>query len=206
MSDKYRTRLWLLMLLAAAGRTGFARLEKSRLHRILFLSNCLAPIYHRTGPSHLVMRYVRGPFYPDAQWDIDRMVAQGLISVTDVQIVKDKHGPWMHANYGITRTGFDLIRDARSLTTVTPIWEFMLDLTAAYASVKNERRDSSVLKDVTYDQPGIPDKGVINFADHFRNLSTRTANTFVDLAPEMLKPGRQDRLVLYLKYLELRAA
>lgn len=199
-------RIWLLMLMAATGRTGIPKVDKTKLHSLLFLSNCLAPIYRTHRPDHLVMKYVRGPYYPEAQWDIDRMTVQGYINVDELKTSVDKIGPWTSAQYSISRSGFELVQDVIAISTVSPVWEFMKDLGAAFASVEREVQNRSVLKDVTYDQPGISERAVISFKDDIRNYSVKAANTFVDLSPEMLKPGRQDRLRMYLRYLELRAA
>lgn len=204
--SKHTVRIWLLMLLAASGRTGLPSVEKSKLHSLLFLSNCLAPIYNSHGPNHLVMKYARGPFYPNAQWDIDRLVVQGYIDVHSVRHIVDADGHWTTAEYSISKQGFELVQTVVKLSTVEPIWEFMKDLGAAFSNLKIETRERSVLKDVTYDQPGMSERAVINFSDEMRNYSVRAANTFVELAPHMLKPGRQDRLRMYLKYLERRAA
>ncbi len=194
------------MLLAATARSGNEDISKTNFHRLLFLSNALAPVYDATPPSHLIMKYVRGPFYPSAQWDLDRMAVQGIVQAQQVISKPDKHGAWTSALYRLSPLGFDIVKKAIDLPTVAPIWEFLLDLAVAYSHIDSDLREEAVLKDRTYDLPGKSNKSVINFELEEDNNSLSASNTFVELAPEWLKPGRQDRLRMYLKYLELRVA
>ena len=156
--------------------------------------------------SYLVMKYVRGPFYPAAQRDLDRMGVQGIIQVINFESKLDDRGAWTNADYQLTGLGFNIIKNVIGLPTVLPIWEFLQDLAIAYSHVENETRDAALLKDRTYDLPGKSNMAVMNFEKKQNNRSLLASNTFVELAPEWLRPGRQDRLRMYLKYLELRVA
>lgn len=202
----FRDRVWLLMLIAAITRAGTEIISKRSCHQLLFLSNALAPVYGTNPPDHLVMKYIRGPFYPKAQWDLDRMAIQGVVRPVNVESQKDKHGAWTYADYCLTRLGFDIVNQVTALPTVAPVWEFLQDLAIAYTNVQCELRNDAVLKDRTYDAPGVGNKAILSFEDDEDNRSIAAANTFVELAPQWLKPGRQDRLRMYLKYLELRVA
>ena len=76
------TRVWLTYLLMAAHRTGLAPMSKKRLHRLVFLSNCLAPLFEATPASAQIVKYKRGPFYPVVQWELDRLATISFTSTT----------------------------------------------------------------------------------------------------------------------------
>src|SRR5437773_1894874 len=100
-TGEVRARVWVLFALDACDRTGLTPIAKQRFHRLGFLSNCLARLFAATPPSERVLNYKRGPYYPDVQWQVDRLVAMGCISPTDLLLEPDQFGPWLSVNYEI---------------------------------------------------------------------------------------------------------
>src|SRR5580704_18335291 len=95
------SRVWLTYLLMAAYRTGLSPISKKRLHRLVFLSNCLAPLFVATPASAQIVKYKRGPFYPVVQWELDRLTAMGVLNVANIIYFRDKDGWWQEADYSI---------------------------------------------------------------------------------------------------------
>ncbi len=50
------SRVWLTYLLMATHRTGLTPISKRRLHRLVFLSNCLAPLFEATPASAQIVK------------------------------------------------------------------------------------------------------------------------------------------------------
>ena len=98
-------RVWLLLLLDGAERAGIAPLAEMRLHRLVFLANVLAPVYDLPVEDGKVVKYRRGPFYPDVQWDLDRLAVSGLADISEIRHIKDEHGWWFSAKYGLRKQG-----------------------------------------------------------------------------------------------------
>ena len=82
---KVRRRIRLLMLLDAADYAGNSPLSVSRLHAFAFLADVLSPLYNLTALSGRIMKRRIGPYFPDLQWELDRLIGQGLVDVSDLQ-------------------------------------------------------------------------------------------------------------------------
>ena len=85
-----RTRVWLLILLDGAERAGLTPMSKERFHRLVYLANSLAPIYDLPPPDRKILKYKHGPFYPDVQWDLDRLAVQGLVEILKIKHIRSK--------------------------------------------------------------------------------------------------------------------
>jgi hypothetical protein len=108
-------RMWLLLLLDAAERSGIAPVSVKRLHRLVYLANAMAPVYDLLTPDGYILKYKRGPFFPAVQWDIDRLSAQGLAQVSNSKRLEDELGWWFEANYSLTKLGMEAVDTAITL-------------------------------------------------------------------------------------------
>src|SRR5258708_3989440 len=97
-------RVWLLLLPDGAERVGLIPISKLRLHRLAYLANALSPLYDLPVPDGQIVKYKRGPYYPDLQWDIDRLAVQGSIRIYVIRHARDKFGWWLDADYGLTES------------------------------------------------------------------------------------------------------
>jgi hypothetical protein len=197
-----RARTWVLMAVDACDRAGLIPMAKTRFHRVIFLSNCLAELYQATPPAKRVLKYKRGPFYPDVQWQIDRLSAMGLIGVNNLSIEKDRHGPWMEADYSITKAGIDLSHAIRKTFVGYSTGLYIDELVFAFARLGERRLDEVALSELNYAAPGIAEGALITFEEGKSNLALRKATDFERVAPEVLRNGIREKLQLYLRYIE----
>lgn len=195
-------RIWLLLLLRACARAGLRPVSKLRLHRLIFLSNCLAPVYGETPLDEKVIKYKWGPYYPEAQWDIDRMAIQGLVALTDVEVSKDKrNGWWLHANYELLAKGRELCEEVIEVMLLEKVFEFLSELAHGYATLDDAVLDNVALKDATYNAPAVAEWAPIDFSEIKNNYSALTASAFGDLLPIQVSPNAREQVQLYLRYL-----
>lgn len=196
-----RNRAWVLGILSLSNRAGMLPISKQRLHALIFLANCLAPIYDDRGIDTRVIRHTEGPFYPDAQWDLDRLVGDGLAMVGNVAYVPSVDHWWMRADYRITPRGEALYARCSELPDIRRSYEFLVELINAFASLERGSLDSAALEDVIYRTPGQVNWAALVFEDVSENRSVQTAEAFSDLMGDRFQLSAKERLNLYLGYL-----
>ena len=197
-----RARAWVLVAVDACDRAGLVPMGKTRFHRMIFLSNCLAELYQATPPAKRVLKYRRGPFYPDVQWQLDRLSAMGLVGIDALSVSEDSHGPWMEADYSITGAGIQTVEAIRA----TPIGEstglYMDELVFAFARLGGRRLDRVALRELNYAAAGIAEGALITFEDAASNLALRKAADFERATPEALANRIREKLQLYLRHID----
>lgn len=198
-------RMWLLTLLDAAERIGIAPLSAQRLHRLVYLANAMAPVYDLLTPDGYLLKYKRGPFFPEVQWDIDRVCAQGLASVSNLKTLKDDLGWWFKADYSLTRTGMAAVDKAIRLDQMARKATFLREVVRAFASVikgeePREEHDDVVLMDVTYNQADAD--GPIDFEVASRNLTALAADAISRRVSAEETTERRQTVHFYFRYLD----
>lgn len=197
-----RARTWVLLAMDACDRAGLVPVSKVRFHRLIFLSNCLAEILQATPPAKRVLKYKRGPFYPDVQWQLDRLTAMGLVNIRDLLIEEDSYGPWMEANYLIARSGIEAIAKVKATPLGYSTSAYIDELVFAFARLSERDVDQVALKELNYAAPGIAVGALISFEDARSNLALRKTDEFAQLAPEILAARFNEQIQLYLRYIE----
>jgi hypothetical protein len=205
----FRRRTWLLMLLDGAERAALTPLPGRRLHHLSFLANCLSPVYAAWIPAGQgkVVKYRRGPFYAELQWDLDRMAVQGLALMKSIRHERDDFGWWFFADYGISERGLEAVRHATGSPWAERTQRFLWEVAAAYASLDRAGRSEAAFQDANFSDPTVPDHTVIDFAEwQQRNYSARLAEAFSRYTPNNLPLTQRDRLHLYFRYLDRMVA
>ncbi len=197
-----RNRAWLLGLLVLSRRAGLRSIEKTQIHALVFLANGLAPIYDDVGVETRVIRHEYGPFYPDAQWDLDRMVGQGLLEVDSVEYQPMSGKLWrLMANYSVTSAGLTLYGQLNDLPLLHRSFRFLLELVSAFATLQREVMATAALQDAIYRTPGKPHWAALVFEQFEDNFAVQTADAFETLVGEEVTLSPKERLNLYLAYL-----
>lgn len=200
-----RNRAWLLGLVALANQAGLRPISKKRAHSLVFLANSLAPIYSDEGVETRVVKHTHGPFYPDAQWDMDRMVGQGLLLISNVTFSDDEGRWWMDADYEASELGQRVYEQCRREPVLARSYRFLLELVNAFASLARDAQNTAPLFDAIYAAPGNNDWSPIVFEDAADNFSVLTATSFDDLVGPDIRLTPKERLQLYFEYLGLMA-
>ena len=195
-------RVWLVLLLDAADRAGITPISKLRFHRLFYVANCLAPIYEIPQPDNKIIKYKRGPYYPDVQWDLDRIGIQGLVSISGIKYIKDRDGWWLNARYGLTDRGVAVVDHTTALPDVEKMYLFFNQLALAYSSLDDHVLDDVLLNDATYSDPSRAQGVLIDFSSWDRNFSARTAAAFQEFMGEPIAPTKREKIHLYMRYLQ----
>jgi len=201
-NDDLRRRAWALFILDNSMRMGLIPLSKIRFHRITYFCNCLSGLFQVLPLDTTVVKYVRGPYYPEMQWHLDRLVGAGLATIKDLRYPMDPHGTWMDANYQITKSGALAAEALRKVDDFYSINKFISDIIYSYSAQEEKFLDSLAIFDSTYGNAQKEEGIVIDFSEAIENLSVREADSFEKFAqnPNTLSP--QDRTFLYMGYLQ----
>lgn len=197
-----RNRAWMLGLVVMANWSGLQPLSKAHAHALVFLANSLAPIYEDTGLEARVIKHEHGPFYPDAQWDLDRLVGQGLLNISGVTLSETGGRWWMEGSYEASASGKAVFNACRNLPLLSRSFRFLLELTNAFASLHQDARSRAALVDVIYATPNRANRTALVFEEAEQNYSSLTAVAFDDLAGPDVVLTPKERLQLYFGYLE----
>jgi hypothetical protein len=191
------------LLLDGAEQAGLNPLDVVRFHRLVFLANCLSPAYDLEPQNGKVYKQRHGPLYTDVQWDLDRMTAMGLVSVSDIGWHSSGDSAIaFSARYAVSKKGIEMIDRLREVPSVGRQRAFLLEVAAAYGSLDAENQGVAALQDATYSDPDVPNGEVIDFGEwQVRNFSVDATDAFDQYLRRPIPLTRQDRLYLYFRYL-----
>ena len=205
-----RRRVRLVMLLDAADYAVIAPVETSRLHALAFLADVLSPIYDLGSFSGRVLKRRIGPYYPELQWELDRLVGMGLVDVSELTPVVEVSRAYLDASFALNRQRAKPILDAvYDDVAFVSLRDFFRELASALASVPDEDLDAATRADVTWDSGH---KGaIVDYAEwRAKNYSELSVGRMGELARQQLggidvdlSPGA--KVNLYVRYLK-RAA
>lgn len=196
------TQVWLVFMMGAAQKAGLLPISKDLFHRIIYLSNCLAPLFQTTPAVATVVKYKRGPFYPTIQWYLDRLAVQGFLKVREISYIDDEYGPWMNAKYFTNGTTRSVIDTCTQIRFGRDLEEYLTEMVFAVASINQRTWNSAALYDATYDEPGKSEGAFIDLADQNGNLSVKTAKAFQNVLPPNILISPKEEMFLYLRFLE----
>ena len=204
--DVLRRQVRIVMLLDAAEAAGLVPLQILRLHAFAYLSNVLAPVWSMPVLDGKVLKRRGGPFYPDLQHDLDRLVGQGVVTITGVGHVQDEARRWrLEGAYRLNREFADPILAALcNFPEDRRLGTFIVELGYALSALSDDELDRAVSEDATYSDPMVTVDNVIDFADwRHRNYSANAAEKFDRVIPGgNATPG--EKLHLYVRHLHRR--
>jgi hypothetical protein len=197
-----RRRVNLLLLLDAAEQADLTPLPSQQLHRMAFLANGLSPIYDVPIVDGEILKYRRGPFYSDLQWDVDRLVFMGFAEISNIRHERDEHGWWFFADYALSQKGIGTVEQViAAITSARERHAFYLEVAGAYSTLRQEGRDDAALEDANFRNEDALLDFVIDFSEPETNFSAQAANGFSRLAPAGVSLSNRDKLYLYFRYL-----
>ncbi|TPK96545.1 MULTISPECIES: hypothetical protein [unclassified Mesorhizobium] len=211
-----RQRGRVLLLLDAAERASVAPLSTDRLHALAYLADVLSPVWHLPAFDQVVMKSSGGPFFPELQREMDRLVAAGLLEVSNIRYVpRPRGGARIEGCYGLRfgsphledllgrlgARGSDAALDPRDVQ----IHAFLIELAGALARLPGDELSRAATSDVTYSDRRVDNNNLIYITPaSMPNRSVETAERFATFIPEgaSLSPG--EKLYLYATYLGRR--
>jgi hypothetical protein len=193
-------RAWLLTLLACAEGFGLTPIPGNLVHGMGLLADGLAEVYKVPSPDRAVLKSDRLPFFPSLQWDLDRLLVQGLLASWSV----DRGSGGLQTVYACTVKGRELaggLSDSPLLRRARP---FLKEVVAALAGSGELDAESIAAGDSTFAAPARVGS-VLDFGEwddpRLHNYAFRTTEAFEKANTRGLPFGQRDRLHLYARYL-----
>lgn len=196
----------VLTLLDALAAAGLAPSSSRALHELAYLANVLAPVFDLPPLDATLLKRKSGPYYPELQQTIDRLVGCGLIEAQDLRYELDEieQRYRIGASYLLRRSEVRAALDRyRELYQVEAL--FLDELAAAYSALSDAEQGQVAVGDARYADVSVDVNNVIDFGEWTgaeKNFSRNAAMTFA--------PGRHlppaERLYLYLDHLQHRVA
>ena len=204
---RIRRRVRILMLLDAADYALITPLQITRFHALAYLADVLSPLYDFAPLSGRIMKRRAGPYYPDLQWEVDRLIGLGLVTAESLTPVIEESGAHNDALLSLEREQSRPILERVYTTREFRIQQhFFRELAGALSNIDDGDLDATTRSDVTW--MAAPKGNVIDYAEwRARNYSALSAEKTKEIAAEILGTGAvkllpSAQLSLYIRYME----
>ena len=212
--DSAQGRVRLVLLLEASHHAGIDPLPAQRLHLIAYLINVLSPVWdmpivtvgslRRNGS---VLKQKQGPFYPELQRDLDRLVGMGVAHVEDLryQSLDEEHFR-LEGNYRINQERAQpILARIYSLPDEAQMARFIRELVLALSCLSDDELDHAVTEDATYADPVIGLDNVVDFGEWgHKNYSVAAAEQAGGLLISGVGASASEKVHLYVRHLRRR--
>ena len=212
--DPIRRRARLVLLLDASRQAGIDPLPTQRLHFIAYLANVLSPVWDMPDPAipslkedGSLLKQRNGPFYPDLQTDLDRLVGMGVAVVQNLRYTGLDSGRYrLEGEYSINLAfAQPILSRLRSLPNEAEPVRHIRELVLALSSLSDKEIDRAATQDATYGDPNIGIDTVIDFGEWAsNNFSAAAAVRAGDFVRSGAFVGPSERVHLYIRHLRRR--
>lgn len=196
----------VLVLLDALAQAGLVPAPARALHELAYLANVLSPVFDLAPLDAKLLKRASGPYYPELQRAIDRLVGRAMVDARNVEYrkVPDEKRYLVMASYRLRR---DTVQAA--LTRHAEVFHeealFLRELAAAYSTLGDAQLGSAALEDARYADTSVDRNDVIDFGEYESPAKNFSRNAAMAFAPsQQLEPA--ERLYLYLDHLSKRVA
>lgn len=198
---EHRLRGWILFVLEGFGRYGLSPVSHERLHLLLYLAAVLAPVYRLETPVIKILKHRPLPFYPEAQFALERLAVSGHVENAGREGIKDDG--WTTDAYRISPAGLETAELLARSAWGRRVRAFALDLVHGFARLDPETADDVAGEDAFYRQ-GRMERGDVKEVTPL-NEAVRAAE-WVAEDDETGPANERDRVFMYLAYLQARMA
>jgi hypothetical protein len=198
------------MLLDSSDYAVISPISTARFHALVYLADVLSPIYKLTSISGVILKRRIGPYFPELQWELDRLVGLGLVEVTQLRPIVEVSDAYLDACFSLRRELAEtILKVVYEDETFCKLRDFFRELAGALGAVPENDLDATTQADVTWETGHTGT--VIDYAQwRAENFSRLSAEGIEELAQKRF--GNKDltlspaaKVNLYVQYLR-RAA
>ena len=212
--DSIQRRVRLVLILEASRGAGIDPLLTQRLHFIAYLINVLSPVWDMPSVtvgglrrSGSVLKQRRGPFYPDLQRDLDRLVGMGVAHVEGLRYQRlDEDHFRLEGSYRIDpERAKPILARVYSLPDEAQMARYIRELVLALSGLSDDEIDHAVMEDATYTDPVIGLDNVVDFGEWgCKNYSVAAAEHAGGLVKSGVGASASEKVHLYVRHLRRR--
>jgi hypothetical protein len=202
-----KRRVRVITLLDAAESAGLAPMPVTHVHAAAYLSNVLAPVWELWPLDGRLLKRRGGPFYPEIQYELDRMVGQGVVVISNVSHILDQSSGWrLEGSYRLNRSFADpIIARIDSFPDEREIATFIRELLFALATMADDELVDAISQDATYMDANVDIGSVIDFDEWtHRNFSANAAQHFAEFTDARQFTTAGEKIHLYVSHMRTR--
>lgn len=196
----------VLVLLDALARAGIVPTEARTLHELAYLSNVLSPVFELAPFDAKLLKRPSGPYYPELQQAIDRLVGTALVDALAVEyrFVEEDKRYCVVASYRLRRASVQTALERHAQVCPEEAL-FLHELASAYSVLSDSQLGRAALEDARYGDRSVDFDNVIDFGEYDSPTKNFSRNAALAFAPgRLLQPA--ERLYLYLDHLGSRVS
>lgn len=196
----------VLVLLDSLARAGITPAEARALHELAYLANVLSPVFELSPFDAKLLKRSSGPYYPELQLAVDRLVGRGLVDAQGVEYryVEEDKRYRVVASYRLRRPLVQKALD-RHVEVFAEEALFLSELASAYSVLSDDQLGIAALEDARYADKSVDVDHVIDFGEYDSPTKNFSRNAALAFAPgRRLEPA--ERLYLYLDHLGERVS
>lgn len=205
-----RRRIRVLMLLDAADYAVISPISGQRFHTFAFLADVLSPIYNFRPTSSRILKRRLIPYFPDLQWEVDRLIGLDLIAPTDLTPVIESSRAYVTLSLSLHRLrATPVLEVVYSHHEFSVLRDYFRELAGALSNVQDSELDHATRQDMTWNSGHMG--SLIDYAEwRAQNYSILGANKIEEFVARSLgdhntRLSPLAKVTLYVKYLR-RAA
>ena len=212
--DSIQRRVRLVLLLEASRDAGIEPLATRRLHFIAYLVNVLSPVWDLPSvrvsglrKSGSVLKRKEGPFYPQLQRDLDRLVGMGVAHAEELRYERLDAGHFrLEGSYRVdSDRARPILSKVYSFKEEAHLARFIRELVLALSALSDDEIDEAVTEDATYTDPVIGLGNVVDFGEWgSKNYSAAAAERAGDLVNSGVGASASEKVHLYVRHLRKR--
>lgn len=202
-----RRRVRVLMLLDAVDYAVLAPMSVQRFHTFAYLADVLSPIFQFVAISGKILKRRSFPYFPDLQWEIDRLIGLDLVTTIDLAPVVEESQAYITFSLALQRSRSSPVLDiAYSQNEFSVLRDYFRELAGALSNIQDTELDDVTRLDVTWDSGHAG--SVIDYAEwRAQNYSTLGADLIEELAVQQFgnseaRLSPTAKVNLYVKYLQ----
>lgn len=205
-----RRRVRVLMLLDAVDYAVLAPISVQRFHTLAYLADVLSPIFDLVPMSGKILKRRSFPYFPDLQWEIDRLIGLDLVIPFDLTPVVEESKAFITFSLALQRPRSSPVLDiAYSQDEFSLLRDYFRELAGAMSNIQDAELDAVTRLDVTWDSGH--SGAVIDYAEwRAQNYSSLGADRIEQLAVQVFGDKEAElsptaKVNLYFKYLRRTA-
>lgn len=178
--DPRRRWLRILGILNACEWAGISPVATPTLHAIAYLADALSPVWRLEPMDAAVLKRSSGPYYPELQMDVDRLVGMGVVIVSSLSFSEEKSddiaaylAPTFKLNAEFSER---ILIGLREMPDELDVLRFLEQVVQAYSRLSDAQMKVAMNEDATYGDPATETGDVVDLGEWVRSTSTATAN------------------------------
>lgn len=194
----------LLTIVDSAEQVGLAPVTARLIHAAAYLTNALSPVWSLAPYTAEVLKLLGGPYDPNLQQELDRLVGRGLLIVREPSYEFTEDDGWrLTAEYELHEAFSRPVLDAAvQYPDEVEVSRVVREICLALSAAPTDELDNLVRSDVSYADPSVGPNSIVDLFDpEGGNPSSRTAQRFGSLSPRGAGTTPAEEAHLYIRHM-----